>query len=121
MLGLRSAQIILYVQSMSKSLAFYRDELGLKVTFPTWETDLAAEPWVTLDAGSTSIALHSGGKGRLGEGSPALSLIVDDVVGAKAHLEAQGVSVSEIQEPHPGVKVCDTRDPDGTVVFLKQG
>lgn len=113
-------QLILYVRSVADSLRFYRDCLGFAVTFPTYETDLTSEHWLTLDAGGTSLALHAGGDPNPGQSSPALSFYVTDLRAFRDELTTQGVVVSEIVEPHPGVLLCDTRDPDGNVVFFKQ-
>lgn len=118
MTGLQHVQVVLYVSSMAESVTFYVEKLGLPLTFPTWPTDLSAEHWVTVDAAGTSIALHAGGPGNIPDLAPAVSFSVKDIQQTRAGLTAKGIPFSEIEEPHPGVKLCHTKDPDGHTVFL---
>jgi len=116
----RLGQIILYVSDMGRSVEFYQDRLGLPVTFPGPDVDLATQPWVTFDTGKTSLALHDGGPGNQPSLAPALVFIVEDLETAAHDVESHGVKLSEITEPHPGVRLCHGTDPDGHVFFLKQ-
>ncbi|MCH8978131.1 MAG: VOC family protein, partial [Armatimonadetes bacterium] len=45
---MKLGQVILYVSDMGRSVEFYRDKLGLSVTYPDGG-DLSGQPWVTLD------------------------------------------------------------------------
>ena len=57
----RFDKVILYVEDMERMVAFYRDALGLTLTYPTGIAELAREVWVTLDLGcGCALALHGG-------------------------------------------------------------
>ncbi|MCH8978844.1 MAG: VOC family protein [Armatimonadetes bacterium] len=117
--GLRLTQTILYVADMARSVKFYRDLLGLKVSYPSGG-DLGKEPWVALDAGSSTLALHEGGPGETHEHAPSIVFMTADVEASRAKLVAKGVGLGEVTEPHPGVKLCSGQDPDGHTFFLRQ-
>ena len=51
-------QVILVVEDMAKMSHFYRDTLGLKVSYPADKADLDGEVWVAFDAGTATLALH---------------------------------------------------------------
>ena len=110
---IRSAQVILYVNDMARSLAYYRDALGLAVTFD------GGDYWMTLDAGGTSLALHPGGSGLASGDRTGISLMVDDLESCRAEANARGAGFGEVVNPHPGVTFCEAKDPDGNPVFLK--
>ena len=56
-------EIIVYVEDMAAQVAFYRDVLGLRVTWPD-VGDFSGEHWVTFATGAATLALHSGGEQR---------------------------------------------------------
>ena len=92
----RFDKVILYVQDMERMVAFYRDALGLPLTYPTGVAELAKEVWVTLDLGcGCALALHGGGKRRFGEDAPSLVFRCDDLVTAGAALSAAGARLAE--------------------------
>ncbi|MGH2607110.1 MAG: VOC family protein [Anaerolineales bacterium] len=106
-------EIILYVEDMNREVHFYRDLLGLPVRYPARKADLSAEGWVTLGEGDCVLALHAGGKGRLGEDTPKIVFRVEDIHTARATLSDRGVALREIRRAAPGVWVCDGADPEG--------
>lgn len=108
-----STQVILYVKDMASSLAFYRNALGLTLTYD------GGDDWRTLDAGGTSLALHSGGNGAKNSDRSGISFLVEDVSQARQECNDQNAGFGEILNPHPGVSFCETEDPDGNPVFLK--
>lgn len=114
---MKLGQVSLYVSDMARSVEFYRDKLGLTVTYSDGE-DFAGQFWVTLGDEGCSLALHSGGAGQTADLTPAISFMSDDVEGARSSLIAKGVKLSEIEEPHPGVKFCSGQDPDGHRFFI---
>ena len=98
---------------------FYRDVVGLKVTYPMDSSDLGSEMWVTLDAGSSILAIHGGGSVQ-GSGSVQLSLKIDDVEALYSDLKSRGV---DIEEPHPvgpSVISAKARDPEGNVLSFDE-
>jgi catechol 2,3-dioxygenase-like lactoylglutathione lyase family enzyme len=106
-------KVILYVQDMDTQVRFYRDRLGLNVSYPQDLQDYSQEFWVTLEAGACTLALHGGGKGRLSEDSPKIVFGVEDIETARQELLAGGVKLGNVRQAAPGVKVCDGRDPEG--------
>jgi catechol 2,3-dioxygenase-like lactoylglutathione lyase family enzyme len=107
------------VDDMEKSVAFYRDKLGLPVKYESAD-------WVELDAGNMTIALRrygSGPEGRpelaVGEGA-TIVFEVDDMEAAKAELEGQGVKfVSGVFE-YGSVKLAAFEDLNGNVLQIYQ-
>jgi predicted enzyme related to lactoylglutathione lyase len=106
-------EVILYVQDMNKQVVFYRDQLGLTVTYPAGLSDYAKEFWVTLGTGMCTLVLHGGGQRRLGADSPKIVFRVTDIHAARAELLTRGVKLGEVRSPAPGVFVADGEDPEG--------
>ena len=113
------SQTILYVSNVPASVAFYRDRLGLTVTYPFGDEPLN-EHWATLGAEGASLALHGGGPGATGKMAPEIVFTTSDVEASRAHVMSMGVEMSEITEPHHGTTLCHGKDPDGNTFFLKQ-
>lgn len=113
-------EVILYVEDMAKQVRFYRDLLGLPVRFPPGKADLSAEGWVTFGEGDCVLALHAGGKRRLGQDTPKVVFQVEDIHTARADLSDRGVALGEVRNPAPGVWVCDGTDPEGHPFSIEQ-
>jgi len=113
--------IIVYVSDMPRSVAFYRDTLGLplKFTLPGWSE------FVT---GSTTLALHTTGGATLPEqpgrppaGIAQLGFVVDDIQAAYETLQAQDIHFSlPPQKQTSGVTLAVLHDPDGLGITLQQ-
>lgn len=111
--------IIIYVRDTEKSLAFYRDTLGLKVK-------LSHPGWAELETGGTILALHESDAppSNRPEGAwPTLVFSVDDVHQATRALKEAGVTVTH--EPRQvceeGDKIglsADFLDPDGNLLSI---
>jgi len=113
-------EVILYVRDMEKQVAFYRDTLGLEISYPREASDLAGESWVTFATGACTLALHGGGDGDFGEDAPKVVFTVSDVEGANEHLKSFGLPVGTIHEPAPGIRVFDAQDPEGNWFSLEE-
>ena len=113
-------EVILYVEDMPKQVRFYRDILGLPVRHPAGKADLSAEGWVTLGAGDCVLALHSGGRRRLGKDTPKIVFEVEDIHSARATLSQRGVALGEVRSAAPGVWVSDGADPEGHPFSIEQ-
>jgi len=113
-------EVILYVRDMARQVAFYRDMVGLEITYPTGLADYSAENWVTFASGACSLALHSGGQGRLGADTPMLVFGVDDIHSAWQELQARGMQIGEIFSAAPGVWVAHAVDPEGNPIAIEQ-
>ncbi|MDX1613163.1 MAG: VOC family protein [Candidatus Promineifilaceae bacterium] len=106
-------EVILYVEDMNRQVAFYRDRLGLAVSYPTDVEDYSEVVWVTLDTGPCTLALHGGGRRRLGDDAPKIVFQVDNIETAHRQLGERGVTLGEIRPAAPGVRVADGLDPEG--------
>jgi predicted enzyme related to lactoylglutathione lyase len=94
-------------------VAFYRDQFGLSVSFPPGVKDYGHEFWVTLDTGQCTLALHGGGKRRLGEDAPKIVFQAADIEAVRKEMLRRGVPLGEVRSAAPGVWVCDGADPEG--------
>ena len=112
-------EVIIYVQDMHAQVAFYRDVLGLGVTYPEGLDDYDDQYWVTFDTGACTLCLHGGGTGQQGADAAKYVFGTADVEAARAQLIERGVRVSEIRQPSPGVRVFDGRDPEGNVFSVE--
>lgn len=107
------SEVIVYVSDMAAQVSFYRDILGLKVTYPPASESYASEYWVTFATGDCTLALHGGGQKRFGPDAPKLVFAVKDVAVERKRLLSLGVPLGEVRSPAPGVLVCDGVDPEG--------
>ncbi len=115
--------VMVVVADMKRSVAFYRDVLGMKLKFESPE-------WTEFDTGKTTLALHGGGKPgapAAGHGPPAagtasLGLGTLDLEAEVTRLKGLGVRfVMEPQErPGEGIKLAVCLDPDGLGISLSQ-
>lgn len=112
-------ELILYVEDMAQQVAFYRDILELPILYPAEQTDYSNEVWVVLATGSCKLALHGGGKRRLGEDTPRLVFGVADIHVAHATLLAHGVQLGAIFSAAPGIWVSHGSDPEGNPIAIE--
>lgn len=113
-------ELILYVEDMAAQAEFYCGMLGLKPKAGKLPGNLPEVPWLPLDAGEFTLALHAGGKGRIGEDSPKFVFVVADLEQARAHLESTGLGLPAIFEAAPGTLVLNLTDPEGNRFSLEQ-
>ncbi|MBX3014018.1 MAG: VOC family protein [Caldilineaceae bacterium] len=113
-------EIILYVEDMQQQVTFYRDVLELPMLFPTGLVDYKMAMWVVFEAGACKLALHGGGRKRLGQDTPMLVFGVTDIQTVHATLRARGVQLQEIFTPGPNVLVCHGTDPEGNPIALEE-
>ncbi|MDB4637268.1 hypothetical protein OAK47_00485 [Planctomycetaceae bacterium] len=74
---------------------------------------------MVFKTGQCSLALHGGGEKRIGEDAPKFVFKVEEIEPTRQYLLDAGVEMSEIHSPAPGIKVCDTRDPEGNVFSIE--
>ena len=105
--------VYLYVSDMQRSLAFYRDLLGIPLD--------GDDDWQEATLGGTRFALHKtrAGIGELSSGTIHVSLEVADADGAAERVRAAGVAVKETMRDEWGTAV-QVVDPDGYEVYLYQ-
>lgn len=112
MLEAKMTQIILYVEDMARALSFYRDLLGLPVTYPQDLADGEGALWVELAAGGCSLALHGGAQDRPDD-QHELIFKVKDLAQARMALLNAGIHVAEIRILEDGALIAEGVDPDG--------
>ena len=106
---------------MDRSVRFYRDALGLKLRFQSPD-------WTEFDLGSTTLALHGGGKlgGPGGEerfaGTASIGFNVDDLDGVCSDLKARGarMAMPPTQREGEGIRPAIFVDPDGMSISFAQ-
>ena len=116
------SQVIVYVSDMGKSIAFYRDLLGLKLTSES-------EQWSEFDTGGFHLALHVSnhldevqGEIRVPAGNAELVFEVEDIEKACAEIRGKGGAVEGPQMMEGlDVQVAFLRDPDGMAIELMEG
>ena len=112
-------QVILMAWDVQKMAEFYRDVVGLIVTYPAPDASLEDENWIELDAGSVKLAIHGGGDIR-GSGSLLLSIKVDDLDFTYWDLKKRGVDIQKPRQVWEGVKSAKARDPEGNTISFEQ-
>jgi catechol 2,3-dioxygenase-like lactoylglutathione lyase family enzyme len=112
-------QVTLFAKDVATLGGFYRDVMGFKVTYPTGDGSLEGEDWVTLDAGTTTLAIHSGGEINSGSRTK-LSTKVDDLDLMRQDLKNRGFEIDEPKSVSPYVKSANMSDPEGNLISLDQ-
>ena len=104
------------VADVKKASEWYQDKLGFTVLFQyeaIWvRMAIPGYSNVTYGLSNDSHPKNSGGE--------VTTLIVSDIVSAKAALEAKGVTVGPIEEPGAAVKLAFFSDLDGNSLGLRQ-
>ena len=103
--------VYLYVRELERSLAFYRDLLGIPLA--------GDATWAEAQLGSTRFALHLAheGVGEFGSGTVHLDFEVASVDKAVERLRAAGVDPCETRRDQWGA-AAEIVDPDGYRIAL---
>ena len=109
-------QVILPVKELAKSIAFYKDTLGMKVKYTI------PEEFAFFDGGGVELALRQNEHSLLPD-ETEIVLQVSDVHGMFELLKAKGVSFSHPPRAVTGneaseLYATDFRDPDGHVLSI---
>ena len=112
-------QVILLAWDVKRVAEFYRDVVGLEMTYPEKDADLEGENWVSFNAGSVLLSIHGGGDIR-GSGSVLLSIKVDDIDFTYWDLKKRGVDIQRPREVYPGSRAAKARDPEGNTISFEQ-
>jgi lactoylglutathione lyase len=117
--------ILVYVSDMQRSVAFYRDILGLPLRFTT-------PGWSEFETGSVALALHRGSDERLEErlseqggrppaGVAHLAFVVENIQLAYEGLKARGANFSlPPQKQVTGNTLAVLHDPDGFGITIQE-
>jgi predicted enzyme related to lactoylglutathione lyase len=111
--------VMIVVSNMDRSVAFYRDVLGLKMLFHQ-------NNWSQFDAGQMLIGLHP--EGEQVKVSPttgfSLGIYVDDIMKTVSELKRRHGHISIEPRPEPFGRWALLKDPDGygiQLIELKSG
>jgi lactoylglutathione lyase len=107
--------IMVNVSDMSRSVAFYRDVLGLLLKFES-------PGWSEFQTGATTLALHHA-TARTGErplaepvaGTCSIGFSVEDLAATHRQLSARGARfvMPPTERPEEGIRLAVCIDPDG--------
>lgn len=112
-LKLKFDAVFYHVTDMEKSIAFYRDVLGLRLT----SRDYVAR--FDLDGVLFELVPNPRGNVLPGGGNARLSLEVEDIRQATSALQARGVGTTPVKEEEGGL-LSYFKDPDGNELCLWQ-
>jgi lactoylglutathione lyase len=105
------AYVMVFTADMKRSVAFYRDDLGLKMRF-------TSPAWSEFDTGQTVLALHPAGPNHPA-GTAAVGITVRDLDAFYAARKAAGATFTGPPEKQPyGSPLTELRDPDGALVSV---
>lgn len=105
------AYVMVYVSDMKRSVAFYRDQLGLKLRF-------ASPAWSEFDTGTTILALHPAGPNNKA-GTSEVGVTVQDLNAFYEARKAAGVTFTGPPKPQPyGSPLTQIQDPDGALISV---
>jgi predicted enzyme related to lactoylglutathione lyase len=113
---IRGIDFIFYnVTDMKRSVAFYRDILGLKVYGEV------GDMWTEFDVGNNTLVIGVYGATPVkdGEKGPvSVGLSVDNVEKALEYLKGKGVKINMPLQDFPPCHMASISDPDGNEIML---
>jgi lactoylglutathione lyase len=109
---------IVFVSDMGRSLAFYRDVLGLPLRFES-------SHWSEFDCGAATLALHLADAARSRDsanaaGSCRPGLSVADLDAFHASMQAHGVTCVQAPKAVFGARIAQYLDPDGLQISVSE-
>jgi predicted enzyme related to lactoylglutathione lyase len=107
--------LMVYVHDMPKSVAFYRDVLGLPLEMET-------PGWSQFDLGSgVALGLHmTRGETKQNEPGWVPGFTVSDIRAARDRVVGAGAQIAQDYHDIPGGVVLEFTDPDGNRVDVSQ-
>ena len=109
---------LLNVESVSRSIEFYRDHLGFRVS-QKWE-DEGRVRWASLEMSGIQLMLNQphqvdshDRRNRQPYSDAVLYFTIDDVDSLHSRLSGAGVAVGEVADEDYGMREFYVRDPDG--------
>jgi lactoylglutathione lyase len=112
------------VSDMSRSVAFYRDTLGLSLKFES-------PGWSEFQTGATTLALHhvsarGGGEGRApaqpAAGTCSIGFSVEDLEATHRELTSRGARfvLAPTEQADEGIRLAVCVDPDGLAISFAE-
>ena len=113
--------VMVMVSNMQKSVAFYRDQLGLSLKFES-------KDWTEFQTGETTLALHGGGSpkpaahGPEPAGTCSIGFNVENVNNTYQMLQEKGVRfvMPPTARSEEGIKLTVALDPDGLPISFAE-
>jgi lactoylglutathione lyase len=116
--------IMVNVSAMDRSVAFYRDTLGLTLKLET-------PGWTEFETGASVLALHlveaiertkDGGRGGPVAGTCSIGFSVPDIDAAYAQLQSRGARfvMPPTTQANEGIRLAVCVDPDGLAISFAQ-
>ncbi len=118
---MRVSYAIVFVSDMGRSVAFYREVLGLPLKFETPQ-------WTEFATEGATLALHLGARAgsdndrseHLPAGRCRPGLSVPDLDAFHARMLAHGVPCIEAPKEVFGARIAQYRDPDGLAISVSE-
>lgn len=118
---MRIGLVYYFVSNINRSIAFYRDKLGMKCTALRPN---GPHPWAEFDVGGTLLGLEEVGKRgkscRPPWGGAIVSFQVKNIEKVRAGLESRGIHFVADILVFETVKVTQFKDPDGNLLELHE-
>ena len=115
--------IMVNVSDMSRSVAYYRDTLGIPLKFesPGWSEFETGASILALHMAS-SPASHGGGHGGPAAGTCSIGFSVSDLDSTVKDLEARGAHfvMPPTDQPGESIRLAVCIDPDGLPISFAQ-
>jgi lactoylglutathione lyase len=116
--------VMVNVSDMGRSVAFYRDTLGLRLRFES-------PGWSEFETGATTLALHAGNRAAGSDvasqagpsaGTCSLGFSVPDLNGTYAQLRERGARfvMPPTEQPNEGIRLAVCLDPDGLTISFAE-
>jgi lactoylglutathione lyase len=116
--------VMVNISDMSRSVAFYRDTLGLQLKFES-------PGWSEFETGATTLALHGGSRTAGSEaatqkgpvaGTCSIGFSVPDLSSTYAELSKRGARfvMPPTDQPNEGIRLAVCIDPDGLTISFAE-
>jgi lactoylglutathione lyase len=116
--------VMVNVSDMGRSVAFYRDTLGLALKFES-------PGWSEFETGVTTLALHAAARRVVGDGAAptgpiagtcSIGFSVEDLETTYAKLQSQGAHfvMPPSEQANEGIRLAVCVDPDGLAVSFAE-
>jgi lactoylglutathione lyase len=113
--------IMVNVADMSRSVAFYRDVIGLPLKFES-------PGWSEFQTGATTLALHLGARAKTQPpdgptaGTCSIGFSVEDLEATHRQLTARGAQfvMPPTVQANEGIRLAVCVDPDGLAISIAQ-
>jgi lactoylglutathione lyase len=116
--------VMVNVSDMSRSVAFYRDTLGLRLKFES-------PGWSEFETGATTLALHAAARPAGSEAAPqagpvagtcSIGFSVPDIKSTYAELQKRGARfvMPPTEQVNEGIQLAVCVDPDGLAISFAE-